>query len=222
MKRFLKAMTTAALLIGAAMFASAPAQADGVSITIGVPGIGFSYSSGGYCDDWGCPADYWDYPVYYGPVYYDGRWFRGPVYYRYINGRPWYWVHGGWHRDHWRGPYPRWYRRHHYRYGPALGYDYYRGHGFRHRHDRYWHGDNWRGYRRHHYGYYDRYMRDHRARDLKHDRRVIRHNRRQIRYDRQRVRHERRELRHARHKQNRDKRHLRHARRDRRHDRHNH
>ena len=41
------------------------------STSIGVPGaIGFDYDSGGYCDDWGCPDEYWDMPVYYGPVYF--------------------------------------------------------------------------------------------------------------------------------------------------------
>ncbi len=138
MKAILKTAALAAALAGSAMFASAPARADGVSVAIGVPGIGFSYDSGGYCDRWGCPEDYWGYPVYYGPVYYSGAWYRGPVYYRRIDGAYWYWIHGGWHRDEWRGPRPAWYRHAHYRYGPALGYDYYRGHGFRHDHDRYW------------------------------------------------------------------------------------
>lgn len=137
----------AAALTSAALFASAPAGAqDSFSVSIGVPGVAFSYDSGGFCDRWGCPGDYWDYPVYYGPVYYGGAWFRGPVYYREIHGSRWYWVRGGWHRDHWRGPRPHWWG--HYRYGPALGYSFYSGHGFRHGHDRYWHGAGWHGDRR--------------------------------------------------------------------------
>ena len=142
MKSLFKTTAAAMALAGAAYFLSAPAQADGFSISIGVPGVGFSYGSGGYCDRWGCPEDYWGYPVYYGPVYYDGMWFRGPVYYRMIDGDYWYWVHGGWHRDEWEGPRPRWWG--HYRYGPALGYSYYERHGFRHDHDRWWHGEGWR------------------------------------------------------------------------------
>ena len=30
--------------------------------------ISFSSDPGGYCDDWGCPDDFWDLPVFYGPV----------------------------------------------------------------------------------------------------------------------------------------------------------
>jgi hypothetical protein len=186
MKNFLKVMTTAAALTGAAMFASAPARADGVSISIGVPGIGFSYSSGGYCDEWGCPDGYWDYPIYYGPVYYGGEWYRGPVYYRLRHGHYYYWIHGGWHRDQWRGRYPRWYRRHEYRYGPSLGYDYYRGHGFRHDHDRHWRGD-----RR-----WDRHEIREDRRDFRRDRRDVRHDRRDDRRDRRDDRRDHRDDRH--------------------------
>ena len=165
MTRFLKVMAAAAVMSGAALFASAPARAGGVSIAIGVPGIAFSYDSGGYCDRWGCPDAYWDLPVYYGPVYFGGEWYQGPVYYRRVHGHYWYWIHGGWHRDEWRGPRPHWYRqhRHTYRYGPALGYDYYRGHGFRHERDRHWR----RHERRHD-------VREER-RDRRHDRRHERH-----------------------------------------------
>lgn len=141
MKTPVKMTIAAAGMIGAAMFAAGPARADGFSISIGVPGIGFSYGSGGFCDDWGCPRSYWDYPVYYGPVYFHDVWYRGPVYYRVIDGDDWYWVHGGWHRDQWHGPRPAWWGR--YRHGPALGYSFYTSHGFRHDHDRYWRGDAW-------------------------------------------------------------------------------
>src|SRR5437868_4167262 len=129
-------------------FVSVPAEARvDLGVSIGVPGVGYDYDSGGYCDDEGCPEDYWDYPVYYGPVYWGGDWYRGPVYYRYWQGRPWYWVHGGWRLDQWRGARPAWWGR--YRYGPALGFDWYRGHGFRipSRHIDWWrtHGHGWNG-----------------------------------------------------------------------------
>ena len=42
-------------------------------------GVNFSYDSGGYCDAYGCPDDYWDMPVYYGPVFFGGSWYDGPA-----------------------------------------------------------------------------------------------------------------------------------------------
>ncbi len=130
MKTAFKTLIGAAAIAGAATFAAAPANADGFGLSIGPGGgISFSVSSGGYCDQWGCPDDYWGYPVFYGPVYYGGSWYRGPLYYRYSGGSYWYWLHGGWRRDEWRGPRPGWARN--YRYGPALSLDYYRSHGFR-------------------------------------------------------------------------------------------
>ncbi|HLY06173.1 MAG TPA: hypothetical protein VKR31_10525 [Rhizomicrobium sp.] len=126
MKSVLKLTTAAAALAGTALFC-APASA--VIVGVGVGPIGFDVYSGGYCDRWGCPTDYWTYPIYYGPIYYDHAWYRGPVYYRTVNGERWYWVHGAWRRDEWRGARPTWAR--YYHYGPALGLDYYRTHGFR-------------------------------------------------------------------------------------------
>ena len=101
-------------------------------------GIGFSYESGGYCDQWGCPDDYWDMPVYYGPVFFGDEWFNGPVYFRDWYGRRQFWIHGGWHFDEWRGPRPSWW--HAGRVGPALGLNFYQSHGFHGR----W--DNGRGF----------------------------------------------------------------------------
>ena len=92
-------------------------------------GIGIDYASGGYCDEWGCPADYYDMPVYYGSIYYGGSWFNGPHYYRDYGGSRQYWVHGGWHNDGWSGARPNWYRPG--RTGPALGRDFYRSERFR-------------------------------------------------------------------------------------------
>ncbi|HJR55844.1 MAG TPA: hypothetical protein VJ798_04640 [Rhizomicrobium sp.] len=89
----------------------------------GYYGGGYNYS-GGYCDSWGCPDDYWDRPVYYGSVYYGGSWVNGPFYYRDWNGGRQYWVRGGWRHDGWRGDRPSQYRN--FRHGPALGRDWYR------------------------------------------------------------------------------------------------
>ncbi len=135
MRKFLKTAVTAAVLTGAAMLTAAPASAAGFSINVGVPGIGFSYDSGGYCDQWGCPDAFWDYPVYYCPVYFRGDWYKGPVYYRRDRGRTMYWIHGNWRNDQWDRPRPSWACSD--RYGPALGFEYYDHHGFRMR-------DEWR------------------------------------------------------------------------------
>jgi hypothetical protein len=89
----------------------------------GYYGGGYSYG-GGYCDSYGCPDDYWDRPVYYGSIYYGGSWLNGPFYYRDWNGRRQYWARGGWRYDGWSGDRPSQYRN--YRYGPALGRDWYR------------------------------------------------------------------------------------------------
>jgi hypothetical protein len=153
MKGVVKMAVVAVAIAGGALFASAPAQA-GISIginlgipVIGVPGaIAIDNSSGGYCDNFGCPDGYWDQPVWYGPVYYGGGWYQGPVYYRDIGGEHWYWIHGGWHRDEWRGPRPGWWRAD-YRFGPALGFDWYQGHGFHipQHHLDYWHAHGGHG-----------------------------------------------------------------------------
>ena len=161
MRTAFKSLLAAATMAGAAIVASAPAKADGFGISFGPGGgISFSVSSGGYCDRWGCPDDYWGYPVYYGPVFWGGQWFNGPLYYRYYGGSYWYWVHGGWRRDEWRGPRPGWWRGN-YRYGPALSLDYYRSHGF-HVRDRDW--DRYRVWSRTH-----NWDRDHRDWSHGHD-----------------------------------------------------
>ncbi|MBN9576831.1 MAG: hypothetical protein J0H26_00555, partial [Alphaproteobacteria bacterium] len=106
MKTFKSALV--GMAFGGSLLAfTAPASAAGVGISVAPNGaIGFSLATGGYCDRWGCPGDYWNYPVYYGPIYYEGTWYRGPMYYRTIRGERYYWVRGGWRRDHWRGPRP--------------------------------------------------------------------------------------------------------------------
>jgi hypothetical protein len=87
-----------------------------------------SRQTGGYCDRSGCPDRFWRYRIYYGPVYYHGRWFRGPVYVKDDYGRNLFWVDGGWHRDEWRGTRPIWARNGHF--GPALSRDYYEANNF--------------------------------------------------------------------------------------------
>ena len=133
------ATVAATAIIGAALLGAAPANAQRYS---GPGGIEFSYGSGGYCDDSGCPDDFWDYPVYYCPVFYDGDWYKGPVYYRDFDGRNLFWVHGEWRRDEWRGARPLWACTD--RVGPPLGFEFYQNHGFRMRAE--WR-DRWR---RHH------------------------------------------------------------------------
>ena len=168
MRSVWKLTTAAAALAGSAFFC---APADAAYIGVGVGPIGFDLISGGYCDRWGCPTDYWTYPIYYGPVYYENAWYRGPVYYRTMNGTRWYWVRGAWRRDQWRGARPSWARYNHY--GPALGLDYYRTHGFRVR------DNDWRAWQDRDYRYrtgyrdYDRggaYGNEDRSRDYDRDR----------------------------------------------------
>jgi hypothetical protein len=106
--------------------------------------------TGGYCDSAGCPDRFWKYPIHYGPVFFHGQWYRGPVYYRGDRYARQYWVHGGWHRDEWRGRRPSWARQSHD--GPPLAFEYYADHGFqlsdhwRHEHEADSRGDNrWDG-----------------------------------------------------------------------------
>ena len=135
MRTFLTSTVAAAAIVGAALLGAAPANAQSFSIGIAPGGIGFSYDSGGYCDDYGCPDDFWDYPLYYCPVYFRGQWYDGPVYYRQDGDEYWYWIHGNWRRDQWDGPRPPWACFD--RYGPPLGLDFYENHGFRMRSE--WH-----------------------------------------------------------------------------------
>ena len=134
-KSRLRIGVTAATLAGSAIFASGPAAADQFGVSINVGAVGFSYNSGGYCDDYGCPDRFWDYPVYYCPVYYRHRWYRGPVYYTRHHGGTYYWVRNGWRRDEWGGPRPPWACND--RYGPALDLYFYQSNGFRVR-DAWW------------------------------------------------------------------------------------
>jgi hypothetical protein len=134
MKIFWKT-AVAALALTAGATAAMPASAQSFGLGFGPRGgISFSYDSGGYCDQFGCPDAFWEMPVYYGPVFWHGDWYDGPVYYREAFGHRQFWIHGDWRNDEWRGPHPGWWREG--RYGPPLGVDYYRSHGFHGRWDR--------------------------------------------------------------------------------------
>ena len=141
MRNVLKITVAAAALAGAAMLWGAPAQAQGFAIGVGPQGgINFSISSGGYCDEYGCPDQFWDYPIYYCPVFYRGGWYRGPVYYRNEDGDVQFWVRGAWHHDQWDGPRPDWACTD--RFGPPLGFEFYDSRGFHMRDEwRRWHHD---------------------------------------------------------------------------------
>jgi hypothetical protein len=110
MKIFAKAALGALVLACATLTMPPPASAS-VGIEFGGPGFAF----GDPCDyydyydeppPWGLPPDYCDYPVYFEPVFFNGSWYRGPIYYRWAHGRRLFWLHGGWHEDRWRGPRP--------------------------------------------------------------------------------------------------------------------
>ncbi len=81
-----------------------------------------------YCDQYGCPDDFYDMPIWYGPVFYDDVWFGGPVYYRNWHGRRQYWIHGGWRYDAWQGPRPSWWSAGHYHTGPVQGRNFHESH----------------------------------------------------------------------------------------------
>jgi hypothetical protein len=57
----------------------------------------------GYCDEYGCPEDYYDLPIYDGQVYYDNSWLTGPLYYRDWGGGRQFWIRGGWRSSQYRG-----------------------------------------------------------------------------------------------------------------------
>lgn len=110
-KAALNATAGALMLAGASIGFAAPASADvDVGISFGDPVYGFDpcdYYD--YYDEpppWGLPQDYCDYPVYFEPVFFDGYWYRGPIFYRWTHGRRLFWINGGWRADSWRGPRP--------------------------------------------------------------------------------------------------------------------
>jgi hypothetical protein len=111
MKSLMKMAVATASLMGAAVLASAPANAQ-VHIGIGVPGVhvgvgiggpapayyyGPGYYPPGPCDGYNY---YYNgdcgYSVYNGPIVLGGIAVGGPHYYRWFNGRPMFWYRGGW------------------------------------------------------------------------------------------------------------------------------
>ena len=114
MKRIAKLALGALLLAGTATLTAAPASAQSVGISFGFgPGYeGFSdpcdyYNYYDEAPPWGLPPDYCDYPVYFEPVFLDGYWYRGPIYYRWYGGERLFWLNGSWRRDQWRGGRPQ-------------------------------------------------------------------------------------------------------------------
>lgn len=112
MRHLAKTALGALMLAGATFAMTVPASAY-VGIEFGFGGPDFVF--GDPCDyydyydeapPWGLPPDYCEYPVFFEPVYFDGTWYRGPIYYRWTHGRRLFWLHGGWHEDGWRGQRP--------------------------------------------------------------------------------------------------------------------
>ncbi|MGA7713835.1 MAG: hypothetical protein WCA81_18220 [Rhizomicrobium sp.] len=117
MKRSAKVVLSAVLLAGATALTAIPASAQSVGFSFGYgPVFSDPCAYYDYYDEappWGLPPNYCDYPVYFEPVFFDGYWYRGPIYYRWEGGERLFWLNGGWRRDQWRGPRPqiRWQNR---------------------------------------------------------------------------------------------------------------
>ena len=114
MKWYANAALGAVLLAGAAALTAMPASAQSVGFSFGygpdAPAFSDPCAYYDYYDQpppWGLPPDYCDYPVYFEPVFFDGYWYRGPIYYRWEDGERLFWLNGGWRRDEWRGPRPQ-------------------------------------------------------------------------------------------------------------------
>jgi hypothetical protein len=97
MKTIAKLAFSGLMLAGAALATTAPASA-GVSVNIGLPGIGIAV--GNPCaGPFAYRPAYCGYPVYGEPIFIDGGWYNGPVYYREFGGERYFWIHNGWMRD---------------------------------------------------------------------------------------------------------------------------
>ena len=129
MKPSLKRQLLASTIVSLAMIAASGASAQYGGRYDRNSVVTYSRDTGGYCDSAGCPDRFWQYPVHYGPVFFAGQWYQGPVYFRADRYGRQYWVNGGWHRDEWRGRRPNWARQS--RDGSPLGLAYYASHGFR-------------------------------------------------------------------------------------------
>lgn len=111
MKMFAKSALGAFMLAAGTLAFTAPASAQaGISFGFGDGFYGFDscdyYDYYDQAPPWGLPDDYCDYPVYFEPVFFDGFWYRGPIYYRWTHGHRVFWLNGGWREDAWRGPRP--------------------------------------------------------------------------------------------------------------------
>jgi hypothetical protein len=111
MEKFAKAALGAFMLAAGVFAFAAPASAQ-VGISFGF-GDGFAvFDSCDYYDyydqapPWGLPDDYCDYPLYFEPVFFDGLWYRGPIFYRWTHGHRVFWLNGGWREDGRRGAPP--------------------------------------------------------------------------------------------------------------------
>ena len=88
-----------------------PALADvSASIRIGPkPKPPVWYGPPGPCatfrHEYGTPWHNCGYAYWRDPVFIEGRWRQGPFYYRHFRGQHWYWWHGAWRRNEWRGAY---------------------------------------------------------------------------------------------------------------------
>jgi len=91
-----------AVMLGAVFITAQPASADSITLgfSFGAPDVGEVFGDPCYGP---VPCSY---PVYYEPVFIDGAWYRGPIYYRWSHGRRLFWYHGGWRHDEWRGRRP--------------------------------------------------------------------------------------------------------------------
>jgi hypothetical protein len=117
MKTIAKLALGGLMLAGAAAATTAPASAGvAVGVNIGVPGVavGYGYGYGNVCARpyWVRPAWCGGYPVYGAPLFVDGGWYRGPVYYRYTGGARYFWIHDRWLVDQgaFHRGYAGWYR----------------------------------------------------------------------------------------------------------------
>lgn len=102
MKTFACMTFAAATLLGTSLVTTTPASAAAV--------IGFSFGSGDVSLVFGSPCyevPVCGYPIFTGPVFIDGAWYEGPIYYRWYGGYREFWYHGGWRRNEWHGPPPR-------------------------------------------------------------------------------------------------------------------
>lgn len=107
MKMIAKVVVGAAMVVSSTLAVSTLADAQ-ITIGVGIGGGGggsrvyLGYYPPGPCDSY----DYYyegdcGYAVYNGPIIFNNTTVRGPHYYRWYNGVPYFWYRGGWH--YWGG-----------------------------------------------------------------------------------------------------------------------